>query len=123
MPSFYRVDGTNGVKALLENREGNNLDYYVSMWIRSSKEQGSLGKATETVLDLSVGFTCGFTTASLFTCSSAGAGSISVDASALQTKMWVHFAISGKQGGTTYLRLDYAAAAYKSQTGTYLALK
>lgn len=35
LPSFFRLDGTNGVRASIDNRGGGNIDYMVKMWIRS----------------------------------------------------------------------------------------
>lgn len=37
LPSYYRLDGTNGIRATLDNRQGSNIDYLLMMWVRSSK--------------------------------------------------------------------------------------
>ena len=52
LPSFYRLDGTNGIRATLDNRQGSNIDYLLMMWIRPSKSTSQLGLTNETVIDL-----------------------------------------------------------------------
>ena len=59
LPSYYHLDGTNGIWAPVESK-GGNLDYLIMVWIRPSSSNEELGRRRETIIEIPNRLLCEF---------------------------------------------------------------
>ena len=69
-PSFYRLDGTNGIKAPIYTSSSNFSDYFVKLWVRSTRSVTDLGKVQETLFDINSKMGCSIYPTSKIICNS-----------------------------------------------------
>ncbi|CDW77409.1 UNKNOWN [Stylonychia lemnae] len=108
LPSYYTTAGINGIKALLNNRNANNLglNYFIRMWIRPNNNfNSSSDKTPEVLLDIDKSLRCQLQYQNTIACFKSGSTSqddfIYLTRMNYTSRMWLHVAIAGSlQGGS-----------------------
>ena len=52
LPSYYRLDGTNGIRVTCDTRQAVNIDYLIKLWIRPQRPTPELGTFNETIFEI-----------------------------------------------------------------------
>ncbi|CDW91789.1 UNKNOWN [Stylonychia lemnae] len=140
-PSYYSLDGTNGMQASIESRSANqSLDYYIQTWIKIKTNYNQNDSArNQSLIQFGNSLRCDFFFNNSLICQSfmllngvqinfgnlanQRRSSLSLDLKDLELNTWVHLSIGGSiRQNLTYLRLDYQDQTLRNINGTYLVL-
>eukprot|EP00347_Sterkiella_histriomuscorum_P002273 403368790 len=139
LPSYYILDGTNGMILPLSSRTINsNLDYYLRIWLRpkSSYDQKNNDKS-EQIFEFPGSLRCSFIYNSTLSCNSINNQQTTSSLGTIQTRNqqvnlnitgldpnnWVCLTLGAQYlSNLTFIRLDYQDKEFRGVNASYLGL-
>eukprot|EP00347_Sterkiella_histriomuscorum_P023063 403336096 len=131
LPSYYTLNGQNGIRGTLQNRTSNNntgLNYFIRMWVRPQNNfNQSSDKSAEVLFDINKSFRCQFQFQNTIACYKPSSTNqddfIYLQRMNNSANMWVHIVVAGsKTLNRGYIRADYGDQTIKTTNTSYLSL-